>query len=44
MNAIKFWPSDNNFILSAAVDGTVRLNDVDGRNSRVLADTMNPHE
>lgn len=44
MNAIKFWPSDNNFILSAAVDGTVRLNDVDGRNSRVLADTMNPHD
>lgn len=44
MNAIKFWPEDYNLVLSAAVDGTVRLNDVEGRNSRILADTMNAHE
>lgn len=43
MNAIKFWPSDYNMILSAAVDGTVRINDMDGRNSKILADTMDAH-
>jgi hypothetical protein len=44
MNAIKFWPSDYNMILSAAVDGTVRINDMDGRNSKILADTMDAHK
>lgn len=44
MNAIKFWPEDYSLVLSAAVDGTVRLNDVEGRNSKILADTMNAHE
>ena len=44
INAIKFWPLDYNMILTAAVDGTVRLNDVNGRNSKILADTMNAHE
>lgn len=44
MNAIKFWPDDYSLVLSAAVDGTVRLNDVEGRNSKILADTMNAHD
>ena len=44
INALKFWPPENKMILSAAVDGTVRVNDTDGRNSKILADTMNAHE
>ncbi|XP_048751800.2 DNA damage-binding protein 2-like isoform X1 [Ostrea edulis] len=44
INAIKFWPHDYSKILTAAVDGTVTLNDLEGKNTQILADTLNAHE
>ncbi|XP_061196918.1 DNA damage-binding protein 2-like [Saccostrea echinata] len=44
INAIKFWPHDYNKILTAAVDGTITLNDLEGKNTQVLADTLNVHD
>ena len=44
INAIKFWPHNYSKILTAAVDGTITLNDIEGKNTQVLADTLNAHE
>lgn len=44
INAIKFWPHDYSKILTAAVDGTITLNDIEGKNTQILADTLNAHE
>ncbi|XP_069125992.1 LOW QUALITY PROTEIN: DNA damage-binding protein 2-like [Argopecten irradians] len=44
INALKFWPYNSNMVLSAAVDGRVTLHDFEGRQSRVLADTLNCHD
>lgn len=44
INAVKFWPADQSKVVTAAVDGTVTLNDFEGRNTQIIADTMNPHE
>lgn len=38
---MKFWPLDECKIVSAGLDGTVRLHDLNGKLSSVLADTMN---
>ncbi|XP_062606805.1 DNA damage-binding protein 2-like isoform X1 [Saccostrea cucullata] len=44
INAIRFWPHDYNKILTAAVDGTITLNDLEGKNTQVLADTQNAYD
>ena len=44
INGLKFWPEDSSRVVSAAVDGTVTLHDVEGRDKRILVDTMNPIE
>lgn len=44
INSIKFWPHDNSKVLAAAVDGTITLNDIEGKNTQILADTLNAHE
>lgn len=44
INAIKFWPHDYSKILTAAVDGTITLNDIEGKNTQILADTLNAHD
>uniref|UniRef100_A0A8W8K3K2 DNA damage-binding protein 2 n=1 Tax=Magallana gigas TaxID=29159 RepID=A0A8W8K3K2_MAGGI len=44
INSIKFWPHDNSKVLTAAVDGTITLNDIEGKNTQILADTLNAHE
>ncbi|XP_022338170.2 DNA damage-binding protein 2-like isoform X1 [Crassostrea virginica] len=44
INAIKFWPHNYSKILTAAVDGTITLNDIEGKNTQVLADTLNAHD
>ncbi|XP_033730251.1 DNA damage-binding protein 2-like [Pecten maximus] len=43
INALKFWPYDNDKVLTAAVDGRVTLHDFEGRQSRVVTDTLDAH-
>lgn len=41
IQAVKFWPLDECKVVSAGLDGTVSLHDLNGKLSFVLADTMN---
>ena len=41
---MKFWPLDDSKVVSAGLDGTVTLHDLNGKLSSVLADTMNFYE
>ncbi|XP_021366556.1 DNA damage-binding protein 2-like isoform X1 [Mizuhopecten yessoensis] len=43
INTLKFWPYDNNKVLSAAVDARVTLHDLEGHQSKVLSDTMDAY-
>lgn len=42
--ALKFWPLDDCKVVSAGLDGTLTLHDLNGKLSSVLADTMNFYE
>jgi hypothetical protein len=44
INAMKFWPWDNDLVLTASVDGRVTLNDFENKKTRVLSDTMSSTE
>lgn len=44
IQAMKFWPLDDSKVVSAGLDGTVTLHDLNGKLSSVLADTMNFYE
>ena len=44
IQAFKFWPHDNHKMLAAALDGRVTVHDIEGRQSQILADTMNFYE
>ncbi|KAH3828368.1 DNA damage-binding protein 2-like [Dreissena polymorpha] len=42
--ALKFWPWDNSKVLTASIDGTVTLKDLETNDRLTLADTMNCHD
>ncbi|XP_060068575.1 DNA damage-binding protein 2-like [Ylistrum balloti] len=43
INALKFWPYDYDKVVTAAVDGRVTVHDFEGRQSKVIADTLDAH-
>ncbi|XP_064611782.1 DNA damage-binding protein 2-like [Liolophura sinensis] len=40
VQALKFWPKNDKYLLTASIDGQVALQDVEGKKSSIISDTM----
>ncbi|XP_013407815.1 DNA damage-binding protein 2 isoform X2 [Lingula anatina] len=44
IQAMKFWPRDDRRVVTASIDGTVTLQDFEGKHRQIILDTMNCHD